>query len=207
MDIFEFVVTWLVEFVERFGYLSIFAMTFVESSFIPIPSEVTMIPAGYLIQQGKMSFIWVMVSSIAGTIGGAWFNYIIATTYGRNLIQRFGKYVFLPPKKLEKIEAFFASHGAITTFTGRLIPGIRHYISLPAGLARMPLGRFLTYTALGGGIWMFILTMVGYVIGANKEAVKTLLPLIKISMLAVVACIICLYVYKSKAQATNSSKN
>lgn len=201
MDIVDFIVTWLVDFVERFGYVSIFAMTFVESSFVPIPSEVTMIPAGYLVQQGKMNFFWVMVSSIIGTIGGAWFNYVVAMSYGRRFIERFGKYFFLPPKKLEKIEHFFLSHGAITTFTGRLIPGIRHYISLPAGLARMPQGKFLLYTGIGGSIWMFILVMVGYFIGANKEAVKTVMPLLKVGMILAVAVMIFLYAYKNRTQA------
>ncbi len=179
-------VAWLVDFVHHLGYLGIFLMTFVESTFVPIPAEVTMIPAGYLVQQGKMELIPVLIAAILGTIGGAYFNYWLAKHYGRDLFIRYGKYLMMTPEKLDKLELFFYRHGAISTFTGRLIPGIRHYISFPAGLARMDLKKFVIYTALGGAIWMTVLVMLGYYIGENEELMMRYLPKAKIGMLVII---------------------
>jgi membrane protein DedA with SNARE-associated domain len=179
-------VAWLVDFVHHLGYLGIFLMTFVESTFVPIPAEVTMIPAGYLVQQGKMSLIPVLLASIFGTVGGAYFNYWLAKRYGRDLFIRYGKYLMMTPEKLDKLELFFHRHGAISTFTGRLIPGVRHYISFPAGLAKMDLKKFVTYTALGGAIWMTVLVMLGYYIGENEELMMRYLPKAKVGMLALI---------------------
>lgn len=179
------VIHWLVEFVNELGYIGIFFMTFIESTFVPIPAEVTMIPAGYLVQQGKMDLMLVLVSSILGTVGGAYFNYWLAKHYGRDLFIRYGKYLMMTPAKLTKLEKFFDDHGAISTFTGRLLPGIRHYISFPAGLAKMNLGKFVSYTALGGAIWMTVLVCLGYYIGENEELATKYLPLIKVTLITV----------------------
>lgn len=176
-------VEWLVGFVHELGYLGIFLMTFVESTFVPIPAEVTMIPAGYLVQQGHLKFAYVLAVSIAGTVGGAYFNYWLAKHYGRDLFIRYGKFFMMTDAKLAKLERFFAKHGAISTFTGRLLPGIRHYISFPAGLARMDVRKFFIYTALGGAIWMTVLVCLGYYIGENKELATKYLPMIKLVIL------------------------
>lgn len=159
-------------FVEWGGYPGLFFMTFIESSFIPIPAEVTMIPAGYLVHEGKMSFIGVMLASTLGTVAGAYFNYWLALKYGRALVLYCGKYVGITEKKLEKMDLYFIEHGGISVFTGRLLPGIKHYISFPAGLAHMDKRRFLIYTTLGGGLWMLILLVLGYLLGANKDLLR-----------------------------------
>lgn len=172
MPTMQIILEWIVDFVLELGYLGIFVMTFIESSFIPIPAEVTMVPAGYLVQQGQMNGWWVMISAISGTVCGALFNYWLAAHYGRWLFERYGKYFFLTEKKLAKMEKFFHEHGDVATFSGRLLPGLRHYISFPAGLAHMNLRRFTIYTAFGGAIWMLILMMVGYYIGEEKELIK-----------------------------------
>ena len=144
---------------------------FLESSFFPFPSEVVMIPAGYLAFQGKMSLFPAILSGILGSLMGALFNYFLALKYGRPFLLKYGKYFFLKPKSLEKLEQFFAKHGDISTFNGRLIPGIRQYISMPAGLARMHVGKFSLYTVLGAGIWATVLTLLGYYLGANETEV------------------------------------
>ncbi len=198
---FDAVVQWLVAFVEHLGVLGIFIMTFLESTFMPIPSEITMIPAGYLIQQGKMDLLSVLIASIVGTVGGAYFNYWIARKYGRGLFIRYGKYFMMTPAKLNKLESFFEKHGVISTFIGRLIPGIRHYISFPAGLAKMDLKKFIIYTALGGAIWMCVLIALGYYIGENKALMTTYLPIIKAGMFLFIVLLMVAYTWRRRASA------
>jgi len=164
-------VNWVVATVESWGYAGIFVAMFLESSFFPFPSEVVMIPAGYLAFQGKMNMFMALCSGILGSLAGALFNYFLAAKYGRPFLLRYGRYFFLKPQSLQKLEDFFAKHGDISTFNGRLIPGIRQYISMPAGLARMPLGKFSLYTMLGAGIWVTVLALLGYYLGANEDQV------------------------------------
>ena len=164
-------VSWVVDTVDSWGYFGIFVSMFLESSFFPFPSEVVMIPAGYLTFQGKMNLFMAIFSGVAGSLSGALFNYFLAAKYGRPFLLRYGKYFFLKPESLQKLELFFAKHGDISTFNGRLIPGIRQYISMPAGLAGMHLGKFSLYTVLGAGIWVSILALLGYYLGANEDQV------------------------------------
>ncbi len=155
----------IVEIVGNLGYIGIFIMMFLESSFFPFPSEVVMIPAGYLVFKGEMNAIIAVICGIAGSLAGALFNYYIALKFGRDFLIRYGKYVFFTESTMQKMEAFFIKHGPMSTFVGRLITIIRQYISLPAGLARMNLAKFCLYTSLGAGIWVIILTLIGYYAG------------------------------------------
>ncbi|TLD88512.1 DedA family protein [Helicobacter sp. MIT 03-1614] len=155
----------IVEIVGNLGYTGIFIMMFLESSFFPFPSEVVMIPAGYLVFKGEMNAIIAVICGIAGSLAGALFNYYIALKFGRDFLIRYGKYVFFTESTMQKMEAFFIKHGPMSTFVGRLITIIRQYISLPAGLARMNLAKFCLYTSLGAGIWVIILTLIGYYAG------------------------------------------
>lgn len=185
---------WLVEFVHQFGYWGLFIMTFLESTFVPVPSELTMIPAGYLVFQGKMNLGLVLLASIGGTILGAVANYLIAAYFGRRFLQRYGKYMLFSADKMSKLDSFFARHGEISTFTGRLIPGVRHVISFPAGLARMDLKKFCVYTAAGGTLWMCTLVVVGFLIGGNHELVKHTMPYVITGVLLLGAVVGVIYV-------------
>jgi membrane protein DedA with SNARE-associated domain len=187
----------ITSFVKHAGYVGIFIMTFIESTFIPIPAEFTMIPAGYLVDNDELDFTLVMVSSMLGTLSGSWVSYFIAAKYGRNLVEKYGKYLFISNQKFEKMEEYFDKHGAAATFTGRLIPGLRHYISFPAGLARMKLKVFFIYTALGGGIWMFILLMLGYFIGEKQELIEEYLENIQIVLITIISMFIAWCAYKA----------
>jgi len=162
----------LVDLIFGWGYLGIFIMMAIESSFIPFPSEIVLVPAGYLASQGEMNITYIMMSAISGSLLGAFINYFLAFTLGRRFLLRYGKYFFISPETLEKMERFFKKHGHISTFTGRLIPGIRQLISIPAGLAKMDLLEFSVFTTLGAGIWALILTLLGYYIGENQELIK-----------------------------------
>ena len=157
-----------------------------------------MVPAGYLVHQGEMLFLPALVVSVAGTLAGSYFNYWIAKRYGRGLFLRYGSYFLMPPEKLEKMETFFATHGPISIFTGRLILGVRHFISFPAGLANMNLKLFFIYTALGSAIWMSILLVLGYAIGEHQELVIQYLPLAKIGMIGLVCIGIIPYVLRHR---------
>lgn len=168
---FEALFLWLAENVQNFGYLGIFVLMLIESTFLPLPSEFVLIPAGYLIFIGQMSWIPALICATAGSVIGAYLNYMIAFKLGRpivfRLIDKFGKYVFVSRKHMEKTEIYFQEHGAIATFIGRLILIVRHLISLSAGFARMPIKSFMIYTAIGAFIWSLILLIVGYVVGQN----------------------------------------
>ncbi len=165
-------IAFLVDSISQFGYLGIVIMMFLESSFFPFPSEVVIIPAGYLAFKGDMNIFLVIAFGILGSYLGAIFNYFLAVKLGRPFILKFGKYFFLPPESLRKLEIFFEKHGHISTFSGRLIPGIRQYISLPAGLSKMNFAVFSSYTILGAGIWVIILAILGYVLGQNQELIS-----------------------------------
>ncbi len=189
------VVNFLVFSVGTIGYLGIFFLMFLESSFFPFPSEVVMIPAGYLAYQGGMNIFLVILIGILGSVVGAWFNYFLAHRYGRKLILK-----FLKEKKLRKIENFFEKHGHISTFNGRLIPVLRQYISFPAGLAKMNFSKFTVYTAFGAGIWVAILSLLGYFLGENEKYVNKYLK--EFTFLAVffvfILSVIYFYYYKKK---------
>jgi len=170
----------IVSIVNGMGYLGITAAMFLESSFFPFPSELVLPPAGYLASQGKMELWIVVLLGIVGSLLGALFNYWISLRLGRPLILRFGRYVGLSARAYDRAEEAFRRHGEISTFVGRLIPGLRQYISLPAGLARMPIGRFVLFTGLGAGIWASILSLLGYIIGNNQELITSSLHKITI---------------------------
>jgi len=165
------VVDWLLQTIGTLGYPGIFLLMAMESSIIPIPSELVMPPAGYLAQQGKMSMTVAIICGTAGSLVGAYANYYAAHYLGRPLLLKYGKYVFITEEKFAKVEKFFLKHGEISTFIGRLLPVIRHLISLPAGLAGMNHVKFALYTLLGAGIWCTVLTFIGYFIGSNQELI------------------------------------
>ena len=172
MELLGEFVQWIIRTVGQLGYPGIFVMMLLESSFFPFHSEVVMIPAGYLAYRGEMSMTGAIGAGIAGSLAGALVNYYLALWLGRPFLERYGRFLFLPPDKLHRVEAFFRNHGEISTFVGRLITVVRQYISFPAGLARMPMGRFLFYTGLGAGIWVAILAAIGYVAAGNEDLIR-----------------------------------
>lgn len=161
------IIQFVLDTIESSGYIGIFILMAIESSILPLPSEIVMIPAGYLVWQGKMNMILAILAGTFGSLAGALCNYYIAIKIGRIFVLKYGKYFLMSQKSLEKTEKFFNRHGEISTFIGRLIPGVRHYISLPAGLAKMSLTKFCIFTLLGAGIWVSILSIFGYYLGVS----------------------------------------
>ncbi len=183
-------IDWILATVGNWGYLGIFVLMALESTVLPVPSELVVIPAGYLAYQGQMSLLLILLASTLGSLAGALVNYGFALLVGRPFLERYGRWFFVRPALLHRTDAFFLSHGAISTFTGRLIPGIRHLISLPAGLTRMPMRTFVLYTCLGAGIWSTILVAMGYLIGGNETLIQDNLPLVTAAVLGFVALIL-----------------
>jgi membrane protein DedA with SNARE-associated domain len=162
----EKVTSW---YMDNMNYGTVTLLMTIESSFIPLPSEIVVPPAAYKASQkdSDMNIILVVVFATIGAILGSLFNYYFALWLGRPVIHRFaesrlGRMCMLSAEKVQKAENYFIKHGNISTFIGRLLVGIRQLISLPAGLARMPLVPFLVFTTLGAGIWNIILAVMGY---------------------------------------------
>ncbi|WP_297574142.1 DedA family protein [uncultured Campylobacter sp.] len=195
------IINFIVDLVHGWGYIGIFIMMFLESSFFPFPSEVAMIPSGYLAHQGKMNIYLAFFAGTLGSLFGALFNYFLCYFFGRALIEKYGRYVGITPAKMAKFEEFFYRHGEISTFNCRLIPGIRQYISLPAGLARMNILRFSLFTTLGAGIWVAILLGLGYFIGDNKELIKENIIYITLLLFVFIIIISLIYLYYIRKRA------
>ena len=183
----------LVEIVGITSYLGIFFLMFLESTFFPFPSEIVMIPAGYLASLGKINLFLAIILGIIGSVSGACFNYLLAAKFGRKFILR-----FMSEKKLRALERFFERHGPISTFNGRLIPVVRQYISLPAGLAKMPRLKFVLYTSLGGSIWVTLLTLLGYFLGQNRFLLHRYSRSATVIMIIIVGLITFVYVYLNR---------
>ena len=173
--IIEQVTSW---YMDNMNYGTVTLLMAIESSFIPFPSEVVVPPAAYkaLEEESNMNIVLVVVFATIGAIIGALINYYLAFWLGRPIIYkfvetRFGKMCLLSKEKVEKAEQYFDKHGKSSTFIGRLVPGIRQLISIPAGLAKMNIVSFICFTALGAGIWNTLLAVLGYIGHGNKELI------------------------------------
>lgn len=165
------VVNW---YMANINYGTVAFLMAVESTFLPMPSEIVVPPAAWKAAQGQLNIFLVILAATVGAVGGATFNYLLALWLGRPLAYkladtRLAHMLFVTREKLEKSEKYFIAHGRSATFIGRLVPGVRHLISLPAGFARMPFGQFLGYTALGACIWNIALALIGYFLFSQKD--------------------------------------
>ena len=164
------------QYAHIWGFFLIFFFMTVESSFIPFPSEVVMIPAGFLAVRGELTFAspWLdlliaLGAGLAGSMAGAYINYYLALFLGRPFLHKYGKYFFLSPHVIDRSEEIFREYGEMATFVCRLLPGIRQLISIPAGISKMNFVRFSFFTALGAGIWIVILAFIGFYLGSLSK--------------------------------------
>jgi membrane protein DedA with SNARE-associated domain len=155
------------------GYLGIVFLMAIESACIPLPSEVIMPFAGYLVSLGKLSLIGVATAGALGCNLGSTVAYYVAAKGGRVALERWGKYILISKAELQRTDRFFARYGAATVFFGRLLPVVRTFIAFPAGLARMPMGKFQIYTFLGSWPWCFALAYAGYLLGSRWDSDPT----------------------------------
>lgn len=188
------------------NYWTITLLMTIESSFIPFPSEIVVTPAAYKAAEGDLNIVFVVVFATIGANLGALINYYLAYFVGRPIVYKFaasrlGRLCLLDVEKVQKAEKFFDKHGAISTFIGRLIPGIRQLISIPAGLAKMKLAPFLLYTTLGAGLWNIILATIGYYfhsfmpLDKLMEKVTEYNDIFKYTIFTIIVLILCYFIY------------
>ncbi|MBT0663883.1 DedA family protein [Geobacter pelophilus] len=195
---------WLVTTIGAMGYPGVFILMAMESSLIPVPSELVMPPAGYLAQKGEMNMVVAILCGTVGSLVGAYANYFASHYLGRPLVLKYGKYVLISPEKFARVETFFHKHGEISTFIGRLLPVVRHLISIPAGLAGMNHLRFSLYTLAGAGIWCTILTLIGYVIGKEQQLIMQYSHQAVLGVLVFSALLIAVYVWLHRRKAAKA---
>jgi len=167
-------VSWVVEVISAAGYLGVVVLMAIESACIPLPSEIIMPFAGYLVSVGQFSLIGAATMGALGCNVGSTVAYFVAAKGGRRAIERWGAYVLVRPVELDRAERFFARYGAVTVFAGRLLPVVRTFIAFPAGLARMPMLKFQIYSFVGSWPWCFGLAYVGMLLGARWNSDPTL---------------------------------
>lgn len=166
----ESIATSLQQFIYDVGYPGLLVLIILESTLVPIPSELVMPFAGFLASGGKFSLPVVLAVNTAGAMIGSSISYAIGLYAGRPFLDRYGKYFLIRKDDIEKTHAFFERRGRITVFFARFIPVVRHIISVPAGIARMPFDAFLLLTALGATIWGGALILLGYFLGSHWES-------------------------------------
>ena len=184
------------DILHHLNYFWVTVLMAIESSFIPFPSEVVVPPAAYKAATGEMDLFLVVLFATIGSDIGALVNYYLAKYLGRPIVYKFatsrlGRLCLLSPEKVEKAEGYFVKNGVTSTLVGRLVPGIRQLISIPAGLSGMPVGRFLLYTTIGAGAWNVVLALLGWFIGKTvppelfAETIKSYSSAIGLGIVAV----------------------
>ena len=171
--VFAAFANWIVDIISPMGYFGVIILMAIESACIPLPSEVIMPFAGYLVSIGEFSLLGAATMGALGCNIGSTLAYFVAAKGGRKAIERWGAYVLLRQVELDRTERFFARYGAITVFVGRLLPVVRTFIAFPAGLARMPMIKFQIYTFLGSWPWCFALTYIGFMLGRRWHSDPT----------------------------------
>jgi membrane protein DedA with SNARE-associated domain len=166
--------SWIVAIISATGYLGVAFLMAIESACIPLPSEIIMPFAGYLVSLGKLNLLGVATAGAIGCNVGSTVAYYVAAFGGRPVLERYGKYVLITRTELERTDRFFARYGSATVFFGRLLPVVRTFIAFPAGLVRMPMLKFQLYTFLGSWPWCFALAYVGATLGARWDSDPTM---------------------------------
>ncbi len=201
-DIFAFIGSFALSTISQLGYAGIFFLMMLESMIVPVPSELVMPFAGFLVAQGSFNAVLVILASTLGSITGSLIFYYIGKTGGHTLVQRYGKYVLVDTEDIRKTEAWFKKRGDLTIFLARLVPVVRHLISLIAGIGKMNVKKFTMYTILGAALWNGILTYLGMLLGQHWNEVSQYLENLDlvIIILLIVGCLYFVYRHLEKSE-------
>lgn len=196
MSITEPLIHFATQFIDTAGYPGITLLMILESMVAPVPSEAVMPFAGFLVYGKSMTWLGVALASTIGSLAGSLASYWIGAKGGRPLVLKFGKFLLLNEHHLEITERFFQRRGSAAIFISRFVPVVRHFISIPAGVGRMPLGRFTLYTLFGAGIWNMFLAWVGYKLGENWENIRKYNEKIDLVLYVLIAGAVLYYLYR-----------
>ena len=202
---------WVLIIMEKFGYLGIIFAMFAENVFPPIPSELIMPAAGFAVARGDLNLILVILAGTLGSVIGALPLYYLGRLLNEDRLmvftEKYGKYVFVKPSDIRSSSVWFDKHGSKAVFFGRMVPGIRSFISIPAGMSKMPMLPFLVFTALGSSIWTSLLTIAGYYFGENYEIIETMLAPYSKGFLLLAVVIIIGWFMKRRLMARRNINN
>ena len=202
---------WVLIIMEKFGYLGIIFAMFAENVFPPIPSELIMPAAGFAVARGDLNLILVILAGTLGSVLGALPLYYLGRLLNEDRLmvftEKYGKYVFVKPSDISSSSVWFDKHGSKAVFFGRMVPGIRSFISIPAGMSKMPMLPFLVFTALGSSIWTSLLTIAGYYFGENYEIIETMLAPYSKGFLLLAVVIIIGWFMKRRLMARRNINN
>ena len=201
---------WVLAIMAKFGYLGIIFAMFAENVFPPIPSELIMPAAGFAAARGDLNILLVIVAGTFGSVLGALPLYYLGALFNKERLivftEKYGKYVFIKAEDVLSSNAWFDKHGKKAVFFGRMVPGIRSLISIPAGMNKMPLVSFLVLTAVGASIWTTILTLAGFYLGKNYEVIATMLaPYSKIFLFLAIVIIIVWFIKRRLSDQHNGN--
>ncbi len=205
-EIILYIAKLAITIISTLGYFGIFFLMLLESMIFPIPSELVMPFAGFLISQGKFTFLYVLIFSSLGSLAGSLISYYIGKYGGNKLVVRFGKYLLLDTSDLKKTEGWFKKRGKKTIFIGRFIPVVRHLISIPAGMAKMNIKKFCLFTLLGATIWNMFLAYLGYLLGENWDKIKNYTEPLSIIISIILIIIIIYFIYHHIKKKKSSKK-
>jgi len=193
----EALITYITAFISSIGYIGLFFLMFLESTVFPLPSELVMPFAGFLVALGEMNTFAAILASLLGSLAGSLFAYYIGKNYGMRFVKKFGKYFFLDKTHLQSAEKWFKKYGDKTILFSRFIPGIRHVISIPAGVGKMNLKKFCLFTAMGAGIWNSFLLWLGYVLQKNWDVVYRYTEILDMAVIFFIIAFIVYWFYSS----------
>lgn len=185
----------VINFLGQFGYWGIALGMAVESACIPLPSEIVLPFGGFMAAQGTITFTEAVMAGQLGGMAGSIFAYAVGRFGGRSLLERYGKYILISKHEMEVADRWFATRGEFTVFTARLLPGIRTFISLPAGLTGMNFGKFLFYSFLGMLPWSYLFTWLGYRLGQDWTLVRTYLHKFDLVIIAVLVAAVVWFIW------------
>lgn len=191
-----YVTNFVVHVVSSLGYFGVAGLMAVESACIPLPSEIIGPFAGYLVFIGRFNLFWVSMAGGIGSMVGSWVIYEIGKYGGRPLVEKYGKYILISHHDLDMADRFFTKYGNLSTFIGRLLPVVRTFISLPAGIARMPLKPFLAYSFVGSVIWTYLMAYIGLKLGEHWNTLRDRLHGFDTAIIVLIVLAIAAYIYR-----------